>query len=473
MDDTRIDDNVIDIDDIDIHEVYIYIADDHMSATIKLGRSEEDYSFDEVMDKLSQNGVKTGIDEEKIRHMVSERIYNTPEVVAEGMEVQNGEDGYYEFFFNTDKINENKPTVREDGSVDYFNLKHFEKVEEGDLLTRYHQPTKGGFGYDVCGKLLVPKPGRNLPHIHGKGFRTSEDGLEVYAAISGKVEYFNYDLNVVNVYEINGNLDLSIGNIDFNGDVSITGCVRSGVTVHAMGNIFVGGFVEGATLISGKDIVLKDGVNAKNTGKIQAEGNISGRFFENTEIFAKGDLKCNYVLNCNILTYGKVYVEGPRGSIIGGDVTAVMGIVTTSCGHETNVKTSLRVGSTKEIRREYAEMIMKLKEVDTQIDTFEQAGKKFESIRETMPEKYDKAMVTRVMQSKIIKMAEKAKLEEHSRALYNLIKESESAVVKVKEHIYPGSRVIMDDKNYMPSSVFSHVLIKKTPSTIILRDYDE
>ena len=31
----------------------------------------------------------------------------------------------------------------------------------------------------------------------------------------------------------------------------------------------------------------------------------------------------------------------------------------------------------------------------------------------------------------------------------------------------------MDDKNYMPSSVFSHVLIKKTPSTIILRDYDE
>ena len=111
--------------------------------------------------------------------------------------------------------------------------------------------------------------------------------------------------------------------------------------------------------------------------------------------------------------------------------------------------------------------------VYVQIDTFEQAGKKFESIRETMPEKYDKAMVTRVMQSKIIKMAEKAKLEEHSRALYNLIKDSESAVVKVKEHIYPGSRVIMDDKNYMPSSVFSHVLIKKTPSTIILRDYDE
>jgi len=25
----------------------------------------------------------------------------------------------------------------------------------------------------------------------------------------------------------------------------------------------------------------------------------------------------------------------------------------------------------------------------------------------------------------------------------------------------------------MPSSVFSHIIVKKTPSTIILRDYDE
>ena len=47
---------------------------------------------------------------------------------------------------------------------------------------------------------------------------------------------------------------MSMGNIDFNGDVNITGSVRSGVTVHAMGSIYVGGFVEGATLIAGKDI---------------------------------------------------------------------------------------------------------------------------------------------------------------------------------------------------------------------------
>ena len=94
-------------------------------------------------------------------------------------------------------------------------------------------------------------------------------------------------------------------------------------------------------------------------------------------------------------------------------------------------------------------------------------------IKQNMPEKYDSKMALKVTQSKIVKMAQKAKLEEKSNALYNLIRDSERAVVKVKNHIYPGSRVYMDDKTYMPSSVFSHIIVKKTPSTIILRDYDE
>lgn len=118
----------------------------------------------------------------------------------------------------------------------------------------------------------------------------------------------------------------------------------------------------------------------------RGRGKYIRQIFENTEVIAKGDLQCNYILNCRVLTYGRIFVEGPIGSIIGGDVTGVMGISTTSCGHESNVKTLLRVGSTKEIRKEYAELIMELKEVDGQIETFEMANKKFEMIKQNMPE---------------------------------------------------------------------------------------
>ena len=64
---------------------------------------------------------------------------------------------------------------------------------------------------------------------------------------------------------------------------------------------------------------------------------------------------------------------------------------------------------------EYAELIMELKEVDGQIETFEMANKKFEMIKQNMPEKYDSKMALRVTQSKIVKMAQKAKLEEKRR----------------------------------------------------------
>ena len=59
----------------------------------------------------------------------------------------------------------------------------------------------------------------------------------------------------MNVLDISGDVDLNIGNIDFNGDVNITGNVITGVTIRAMGSIYIGGYVEGAVIKSNKDIV--------------------------------------------------------------------------------------------------------------------------------------------------------------------------------------------------------------------------
>lgn len=73
MSNTEIVNETADIDDIELHEVYVYIADDNMSASVRLGRCEDGYTYDEVMNKLSLNGIKTGIDEEKIRWMISQK----------------------------------------------------------------------------------------------------------------------------------------------------------------------------------------------------------------------------------------------------------------------------------------------------------------------------------------------------------------------------------------------------------------
>ena len=49
-------------------------------------------------------------------------------------------------------------------------------------------------------------------------------------------------------------------------------------------------------------------------------------FYENAHIISHSDIKCDYMLNTTALAYGGIYLEGKRGSVIGGDVTGVRGI---------------------------------------------------------------------------------------------------------------------------------------------------
>ena len=95
-------------------DIQVIIADDNMSATLflsKPAKEEDPYTYEEVMRALSNAGVKMGLDDARIHHMVEEQIYNTAVVVAQGKMVQDGADGYYEFEFETDL--KAKPSVRD------------------------------------------------------------------------------------------------------------------------------------------------------------------------------------------------------------------------------------------------------------------------------------------------------------------------------------------------------------------------
>lgn len=48
----------------------------------------------------------------------------------------------------------------------------------------------------------------------------------------------------------------------------------------------------------------------ERTDLLNAEGNISARFFENAKIISHGDIKCDYMLNTNAMAYGNIYLEG-------------------------------------------------------------------------------------------------------------------------------------------------------------------
>src|SRR5699024_2292633 len=183
---------------------------------------------------------------DKIKKQLKHRKYNTQIQMSMGKEPEDGADGEVVYHISLDKSG--KPLIKEDGDVDYFHLDLVENVKKGQALATIIPPTEGISGMTVTGKEIQATPGKNIRVGRGKNIDLSDDGLQLFAAIDGRVELIANKIHVYNTLEINGDVDTSTGNIDFVGNVTINGNVLTGFEVKAQGHIIVSGVVEGANL---------------------------------------------------------------------------------------------------------------------------------------------------------------------------------------------------------------------------------
>lgn len=326
-------------------EAIIEITSDGMQATIFFIASEniKKWTRDQVLGFLSENGINYGIDKSVVLEITKGRQFRHPVVIAKGLPARQGKDGYYEYLFNTEL--KPKPKMNEDGSVDYHHIDCFEPVKEGQPIAHYHKATKGTSGFNVMGEEIIPKPGKDLPVLRGKGFLLNEEEGIYTAEFSGKVELTNAKkLVVTSIYEIKGCVDYSVGNVDFDGDVVVRQDILTGFSVKATGSVFVDGCVEAAVIEAGKDIVLKNGMQGGEKGRVTAGGMIIAKFFEAASIKVKGNLTANVIMNSHVLCGGTITVLGKFGSIIGGYVWGMEGIITTQIGNIAQTKTVVEAG---------------------------------------------------------------------------------------------------------------------------------
>ena len=241
-------------------EPMVRISYDEMEAYLLMPTlpSEESYSLEDVRQAIQKAGVKSGIDESVLASAVENRSYGREILFAKGMEAVDGKDGFYEYKFNTNF--DHKPTVKPDGSVDYWSVHSVEIVEEGQVIATYTEPIEGRDGYTVNGKPKLAQRGRPAPPLVGQGFEKSADGKEYISKLTGKIDMKNDRIMIQSVYEVSGNVDLATGNIDFRGDVIIHGNVTTGSKIKATGNITIDGTAEGCTIEAGKDIILRGGM---------------------------------------------------------------------------------------------------------------------------------------------------------------------------------------------------------------------
>lgn len=444
------------------------IAPDKMSASIMVFKdNERDYSVDEILTFLKENEIVYGIDMAMIQSIADGQCYYEDTVIAHGTPAVHGTNGYFEYTFNTKP--ETKPIILEDGSVDYNTLGKFELVYKDQLLATYHPLVIGKDGKNIFGEVLKADVPVDLPPLKLNNTDYDANNLEYYSLIEGKVTLEENTLKVTPVFTVEGNLEAATGDLNFHGDVLIKGNVFSNVTIKTTGNITINGHVEIATLIAGKDIILKNGMQGSGIGQIKCGGNLMAKFLEQTIVSAGGSVNTNAILNCEITSGKSITVSGTRGVILGGKVCAVESVNAYTLGNRIGVTTRVVVGLETDFKTAMSDIDNQIEEYKAKLsDATRQLEKTLSQMKTSKNPSLAKDKMT-YMREKILCQSNLNDLMNRKNSLTDIRQRSIEGKVVINGPVNAGSVITINGITESLHSQYKNVTFTKLPKELRIK----
>ena len=423
------------------------IAEDNMSATVRFFAPSEGgrlLTLEEFVKDLRIRKIIFGIQVQNLQEFFGSREYCKDIVVAKGKEIIQGKDAYIEYAFNTD--NHIRPTIREDGSVDFFNLNTISHCRTGQVLATIIPEVPGQKGRNILGEELEPRAVKSTLFHFGRNIEVSEDNLRLISKVNGHVTLVDDKVFVSDILEVE-NVDNSTGNVDFEGSVQINGNVISNFTVTAKGNVIVNGVVEGAVIVAGGDIIIARGMNGMGKGKLEAGGNIVAKFLENVDVSAEGYIQTESILHSTVSAGKYIEVDGKHGFITGGHVIAAEKLGVKTLGSEMGASTVVEVGANPKMKEEYirlqkdvAEIQKILNSTGSIIASYAEKRAKGGSLNSEQME-YLKSVI-------LLDNSKKKELENTQRRIEEIqdkLSTQNQAYVEVRGQVFQGTKIIIGE----------------------------
>ncbi len=305
----------------------------------------------EVLEQLSLKGIHEGVLVDEINRAIADGKAREL-VIARGHEAVSGDDGVLECLLP--EIRARVPNVRACGRTDYRDLGEIQMVHAGDALMRRHPPTSGTPGINVLGRPIPPKAGKDARFAAKlPGVRVADDDPNLLvAAIDGQPLQIRGGMMVEPVFTVE-NVNMATGNIRYDGAVRVHGDVKAGMSIHASGDIEIGGVVEPATLESGGSIVVKSGVvggiahKEGNSHSIRCAGSFSAIYAQQARIEAGDSIFIDdLAMKCELTAANHIRLgHSRRGQIIGGVLRATLSIHARTLGAPNRIRTELEIGT--------------------------------------------------------------------------------------------------------------------------------
>ena len=418
-----------------------------MEAIVILYNPGQPVAQEEVLSAIKEAGIIKGVDYAVVKAICDGTTGGDIVTLAKGKMPQAGADGWFEFLFDTEV--KSNPLLLEDGSVDYQHAKWFELVKAGQKVAVYHEAQEGIAGYNIMGKTLFAKKGKEKSILTGSGFQILDDKKTYISMVNGKIELRDNKLIISSLLVV-GDVTSATGNVDFDGSIYVRGNVGQGVSIHATRDVFVDGFMESAVIEAGGDIILKKGNNASGRGFLRANGDVMGLFFESARVWAGGKVSANYCLRSEIHAGTRIEISGRNGVLAGGLAQAQTLIQATHIGNEMGLSTRLILGNKDKNTQMQADLQGRENKVSQELrlllNSYQEFSRKFEPmIRNVHPTylKLENAIYTKKKELEKIKKRKEAAEKEQ--------KKLKSAKVVVAGNLYSGvcveiNGVIWDSK---------------------------
>jgi len=452
-----------------VHSINLNIIDDKLSAYISLDEPKSHFPTSvELIDYLNSRGIVFGILEDCINSMCDKKEPVVDLLIARGEKPRGSLS--WEIEFN----NLNRPVISTTNKVDFKHLAPLPYIVEGAPLVAFMGKDQIRPGKNIFGQIVsAPVDADTLPGFCADTVEKKENTL--YSKETGYLVWADGLLSVSKVFQVQGDVDYSTGNLKINGPVIIEGDVRSGFRVEAEGHITIKGTVDAATVYSQNgDIVIGQGVMGQGRARVMCGGNLICGFAQDAQIAAKKNITLeSYAINCTISSGGFVKLTRSNSVIRGGSVTADNGIESSYIGSERGAETEL-------ILRSYSEN-------DKQTELWKNSRKKLEiAERRFFLEKRlnflillkkDKSDLSQKKENEISDIRTEdallvQKKVELDKVEARLVKAARMEILKkeiiVHNNIYRNVRIDIGGKDYYTDSTLSLVRIIKIKDEIVV-----
>ncbi len=288
-------------------------------------------------------------------------------LIAEGDLPEDGEDGSLEFHLPIEKKTVVSPD--EKGRIDYRHRLNVILVEKDTLVCTLRTPTKATRNaITVKNRTVGARDGEPARFAALGGLREEKVDARTsrfYSELNGELDFnpVRGELRVSQSKTVDA-IDMTLGNLNYVGNVTVNQNIEDGMEVHVKGDLYVKGLIMGAKVTVSGNVSCEGGVITKENGFLRLNGDLRARFIENSNIRALGEIQVERaILNSQVATQKSLIAISERSYVLGGVLQVRERATLRYLGNESGVKAVVQLGSDLESLERYQEILTRMRQL--------------------------------------------------------------------------------------------------------------